>query len=236
MRFIPLTFLLFLSLPVLLLSKISFENDTIGGTNSEVIDIRINVNELVGESLLEFDLIVSNPSVCYITDIMIDSKVLSSTLIAKDEGVFSIKMRVEEVVTGFTLKAKLLSGYDSTTTISIQNVVINGEQSSNDTIVIQNNYAYGIGTYIRFIENSLPYPNPLKSGDISSIEFTNDTDIELDLIICDTKGEVLRNEKLSFSKGRNSIEINTEDYAAGVYFISANSEIGSFYERIVVYK
>lgn len=236
MRFINLTFFLLLSYPILLLSKVSFEKDTIRGANSEVIDIRINIDELVGESLFEFDLIVSNPSVCYVSDIIVDSKVLSSALIAKDQGVFSVKMKVEEDVAGFTLKAKLLSGYDKATNVILQDVNINGKQSSNDTLIIQNNYAYGIGPYIRFIDNSLPYPHPLKSGDISSIEFTNDTDIDLDLIICNTKGEILRNEKLSFSKGRNSIVINTEDYAAGVYFISANSEIGSFYERIVVYK
>ncbi len=236
MRHLAIIIAILFSLPNLLISGVTFESDTIKGGNNNALELKLNIDELDSESELEFDLIVSNPSVCTITSISANEHILTSSITNNIRGYFSFRMTVDSEVKEIILLGKLLSGNDSTCTISLENVVINGNPSSSDTLVLQNTLAYSVGPYLRFLYNSAPFPNPLKSGEISTITIFNDKDISIDVYIHDIKGQPYDYKKIDYKKGENNIEFSTDGYAAGTYYISGFSELGNFFEKIVVYK
>lgn len=236
MRVCVLILILFLTIPILLLSKVSIENDTIRGANSDIIDIRIYLDELKEESILEFDLIVSNPSVCTINEITSNNLILTSSITNENRGKFSIKMKVDKEITDFNIQAKLLSGNDSLSTISLEKVLINGVPSIGDSSIIYNTFTNNIGPYYRFLFNSSPYPNPLRSGDKATITIFNDKEMSLKVYVHNSMGQLYGYKKIKYERGEHNIELKTEGYAAGTYFISGYTELGNFFEKIVVYK
>ena len=236
MRRLALTIVLLFSLPLVLFSGVSFESDTVSAANSEIIELKLNVDELASEAVLEFDLVVSNPSVCTITDISADDHIINRNITNEKRGYFSIRMTVDKETKDFTVLAKLLSGNDSSCTITLENVVINGEPSIGDSVIINNNFTNSIGPYLRFLYNSAPYPNPLKSGEISTIIIHNDKDISVDVYVHNVKGQLYDHKRIDYKRGENRIEISTDGYAAGTYYLSGFSGLGDFFEKIVVYK
>lgn len=131
---------------------------------------------------------------------------------------------------------ELLSGNDDSCTISLENVAINGVPSQPDTLILKNTLAYGVGPYLRFLYNSAPYPNPVKSGEISTITIFNDKNLSVNVYVYDVKGQPYDYKKIDFKKGENNIEFSTDGYSAGTYYITGFSELGDFFEKIVVYK
>lgn len=236
MRLLGLIIAFLVSLPSLLFSGVSFESDTINGTNANNIELKLNIDELVDESQIEFDIIVSNPSVCFITAIKTDEHILTSSITTENRSSFSVKMTVDKVAKEFIILAKLLSGNDSTCTLTLENVLINNAPSSSDTLTLHNTLAYSVGPYLRFLYNSAPFPNPIKSGGTATISIFNDKDISVDVYIHDIKGQPYDYKKIDFKIGENKIEFSTEGYAGGTYFISGYTELGNFFEKIVVYK
>jgi hypothetical protein len=236
MRLLALSIGVLFLLPFLLFSGVSFESDTITGTNSEIIELKLIVDELVSVSVLEFDLVVSNPSVCLITEIGPNDHIVMSNITNEKRGHFSISMTVDKETKDLRVLAKLLSGSDSSCTITLENVVINGEPTIGDSVIIHNNFTNSIGPYLRFLYNSAPYPNPLKSGKTSIITIHNDKDISVDLYVHNEKGQLYDHKRIDYKRGENRIEISTDGSAAGTYYISGFSGVGDFFEKIVVYK
>ena len=78
--------------------------------------------------------------------------------------------------------------------------------------------------------------HPIKSGGTATISIFNDKDISVDVYIHDIKGQPYGYKKIDFKIGENKIEFSTEGYAGGTYFISGYTELGNFFEKIVVYK
>lgn len=236
MRLIALIIAISISLPGILFSRISFDRDTITGNNTNDIELNLNIEELTQESKLEFDLIISNPSVCVLRNINTNEHILSSDILNDVRGKYSFKIIVNNEIETINILGELLSGNDDSCTISLENVLVNGVPLPPDTLILTNTLVYGVGPYLRFLYNSAPYPNPVKSGEISTITIFNDKNLTVDVYVYDVKGQPYDNKKIEFKKGENNIEIITEGYSAGTYYITGFSELGDFFEKIVVYK
>ncbi|MEZ4724834.1 MAG: T9SS type A sorting domain-containing protein [Candidatus Kapaibacterium sp.] len=236
MRLIALIIAISISLPGILFSRISFDRDTITGNNTNDIELNLNIEELTQESKLEFDLIISNPSVCVLRNINTNEHILSSDILNDVRGKYSFKIIVTNEIETINILGELLSGNDDSCTISLENVLVNGVPLPPDTLILTNTLVYGVGPYLRFLYNSAPYPNPVKSGEISTITIFNDKNLTVDVYVYDVKGQPYDHKKIEFKKGENNIEIITEGYSAGTYYITGFSELGDFFEKIVVYK
>ena len=219
-----------------LMGQIRFANDTITGRNSELIDIELIVESENNFSEIEFDLQLSNPTVCYLVNIVEQNNILSQELLAKEDGLFSVKLSIRESIDNLVIKSKLLSGNDSTTSIRIFNLSIDSVEFVEDTATIKNIFFDGSGPYVRFLSSNSPYPNPIFSGGVETVEFYNDIDTDIHIRVCNSDGFIFIDEKKLYEKGKNFFEINTTNLSAGAYFISIYSQIGFSSQKFVVIK
>lgn len=219
-----------------LIGQIRFANDTITGRNSEVIDIELIVESENDFSEIEFDLQLSNPTVCYLENIVEQNNILSQELLAKEDGLFSVKLSISENIDNLIIKSKLLSGNDSTSSIRIFNIRIDSVEFAEDTATIKNIFFDGSGPYVRFLSSNPPYPNPIFSGGVETVEFYNDIDTDIHIRVCNSDGFIFIDDKKLYEKGKNSFEINTTNLSAGAYFISIYSQIGFSSQKFVVIK
>ena len=74
------------------------------------------------------------------------------------------------------------------------------------------------------------FPNPAK--DILNIHFKNPIEKELNLIITNVQGQMLRN--VTFENSSQQIRINTADLSSGIYFIQARTGDFIFAKKVVI--
>lgn len=226
----------FLLAQIAIYGQISFENDTIVGRNSEEVEIELKVETTNELSEIEFDLQLSNPTVCYLNDIVEQDLILSHVLLAKEDGLFSVKLSVKSSIETIRIRSKLLSGNDTVSTIRLFNVKIDSVEFPEDTATIKNIFFDNSGPYVRFLSSNPPYPNPIFSGGTETIEIYNDIDTDIQIIVCNIDGYIFINEKKYYEKGKNKFEINTSEFSAGAYFVSIYSQIGNSFQKFVVIK
>lgn len=236
-----MTKLILISLSILisqiaLYGQISFEKDTIAGRNSEEIEIELNVETTNEISEIEFDLLLSNPTVCYLNDIVEQDLILSNELLAKENGLFSVKLRVRNGIETVKIRSKLLSGNDSVSTIRLFNVKIDSNEFPEDSATIKNILFDNSGPYVRFLTSNSPYPNPIISGGIETIVFYNDIALKVQILVCNSDGYIFVNSNRFYEKGKNSFEIITSELPAGAYYVSIYSQIGNSIQQFVVIK
>ena len=217
-------------------SQISFVQDTITGNNSQNISIEFEVMDLNLGQEFEFDIMIENPTMLYITKVENNTQISSSEVTPIGDGYFTINISTKGNLTNFRLECKLLTGNDSVTAIHALNLIDSDQIFLMDSVILKNVRADKSGVYIRFFESLPAVPNPLFSGETATIDFYNDKATEIEFIFSDLKGFVYKSEKIFFDKGKNQYSVNTTDLAAGSYYLFIYTEMGNTVEQIVVIK
>lgn len=236
MRLTFIIILILVSSQLHLLSQISFVQDTITGTNSQTISIEFEIDELNSGQAIEFDILIANPTMLYIIGVEDNPQISSSNVTALGDGLFTINISAKANMSEFRLEGKLLTGNDSVTTIYVQNLVMGDDELPMDSAIIKNTNADKSGLYIRFFESRPPIPNPLFSGETTTIDFYNDLATDIEFIVSDVRGFVYKTEQKFYEKGMNQYNVNTTDYPAGSYYVFIFTDVGNTSEQIVVIK
>lgn len=93
----------------------------------------------------------------------------------------------------------------------------------------------GIGTNVENIGSVNVYPNPASNIANLTVNLTQNESVNVSVI--NTLGqEVYSSKSNSFNAGENNISINTENWAAGTYFINVSTEKGSIKQKLTVVK
>ncbi|WP_127125825.1 T9SS type A sorting domain-containing protein [Pseudoflavitalea rhizosphaerae] len=75
-------------------------------------------------------------------------------------------------------------------------------------------------------------PNPLKDQPLHVEYITNNRE-ELQLVITDSKGAVIRQTKVNAKQGVNQFQFNLQHLAKGLYFVTIHRDAGTIVSRFV---
>ncbi len=125
-----------------------------------------------------------------------------------------------------------LSGASITLTPNVTGVIIytvTGTSSlgcaASSTLQMTVNKCTGIDSYASSVAQISIYPNP------TSATFTIESEITMDLIICNELGQVVRTLKLNEN---NAYKTNVEGLSSGIYFVSSADRTQSFTQKVVI--
>ncbi len=79
------------------------------------------------------------------------------------------------------------------------------------------------------------YPNPVREKEEIILEyFSNKEDDQIRITIVDNLGKQLMNRQEKIRKGKNKIEVATQQLASGIYFLEINDLYGKTIQKIIV--
>ena len=67
---------------------------------------------------------------------------------------------------------------------------------------------------------------PVPTSDILNIEFTAEKSEKYDLKVFNVTGQLIKEQALEINAGKNNLNLNVQDYAAGIYWLSINNDTG----------
>jgi hypothetical protein len=76
------------------------------------------------------------------------------------------------------------------------------------------------------------YPNP--ASEITNIAVNSVISEEVSISIYNTIGQLISSQKAKFTQGENKIELNTADFANGIYNIEFQSKSGKLVQKLTV--
>lgn len=127
-----------------------------------------------------------------------------------------------------------LSGASITLTPNVTGVIIytvTGTSAlgciASSTLQMTVNKCTGINTYASSATKLSIYPNP------ASAAFTIESEVAMDLLICNELGQLVRSVKLDES---NAYKANVEGLTSGIYFVSSADRTKAFTQKIVITK
>ncbi len=137
-----------------------------------------------------------------------------SATIASGQGTSSITINFTTSVSSPVTVSVTASNACGISTPSTKNVTVNNCRIAANEVVPDG--------AVNSISSFTAYPNPSQGKFILS--FNSDKDARYALKVVDVLGNILINSDLSVTEGFNSREINLENVAAGLYFVSIQSE------------
>lgn len=127
-----------------------------------------------------------------------------------------------------------LSGASITLTPNITGVIIYTVTGTNSvgcsassTLQMTVNKCTGIDTYASSVTKVSIYPNP------ASAAFTIESEVAMDLVICNELGQLVRSIKLNEN---NAYKTNVEGLSSGIYFVNSADRAHSFKQKVVITK
>jgi len=110
-----------------------------------------------------------------------------------------------------------------------------GTYGSGETKLYKSSIAAGVASSVKNVESINLYPNPASGVTNLSINLTQNETVNITVL--NTLGqEVFTSKSNNFNAGENNVTINTENWAAGTYFINVSTSKGSSNQKLNVIK
>jgi hypothetical protein len=126
-----------------------------------------------------------------------------------------------------------LSAYDGTSELVIAFEGISGYGNSLYVDDINTGSSTGLDEAAQGLDNVTVMPNPVVNN--MTVNFTTENS-EANILIRNVQGQTVKNISENTVKGANTIEINTTELSAGVYFLTITSDSNVSTKRFVVNK
>lgn len=131
-----------------------------------------------------------------------------------------------------------LAGNDSMTVFRFQEIFLNDDKFDDleTSFKIQNNL--GNMPYIRFLDVSNAYPNPVFQSNKVNWKIYSDIEDKLKMIICGSSGKIIDESYRALIKGENEIsfDIDLNALSVGVYYVIFKSETGELRREFSIIK
>lgn len=111
-------------------------------------------------------------------------------------------------------------------TLSVENPTANI-----DVVITPNGVTTGLNELDHVQISGNIYPNPVGSSARMNLNILKDSHVEL--VLLNQMGQVLESKSEYMTQGINKVELNTELYPSGVYFIQINSEITTITQKFI---
>ena len=204
--------------------------------------IELDINNLSNETnKLSFIFYMENPTLFYPEEMVsFNASSYSYTIDRLDVQTYKVEFefssslgKVELGLCGISL-----AGNDSLSIFRFQEIVLNNQNFDDleTSFKIQNKL--GILPYIRFLDVSNAYPNPVFQSNRVNWKIYSDIDDNLKMIICGSSGKIIEESNRALIKGENEIsfDIDLNAQSVGVYYVIFKSETGELRREFSIIK